>query len=44
MLMRARFPQDTTATDFSCWHVFEEENPAIFGAMYQFWVQPRAAS
>ena len=41
---RERFPQDNAATDLSCWHVFEQDNPATFGAMYQFWAQPRATS
>lgn len=37
----ARFPEDRARTDLARWHRFEEANPWTFGAMYQFWVQPR---
>ena len=30
-------------TDLDCWHEFEVERPNAFRAMYQFWVQKRAA-
>jgi hypothetical protein len=36
---RKRFPEDPTATDLDLWDRFEAEHPAIFGRMYQFWVQ-----
>lgn len=38
---RTRFPHDATATNLDLWHVFESENPSVFAAMYQFWVQLR---
>jgi SAM-dependent methyltransferase/tetratricopeptide (TPR) repeat protein len=38
---RQRFPQDVSLTDLECWNLFEQENPAVFGAMYVFWVQQR---
>lgn len=38
---RRRFPDDPAATDLSHWHYFEEDNPATFLEMYQFWVQKR---
>jgi ubiquinone/menaquinone biosynthesis C-methylase UbiE len=38
---RARFPQDEAATDLDNWAAFEQENPRIFAAMIQFWVQKR---
>lgn len=34
-----RFPEDTTATNLDCWHIFEQENPYVFISMYQFWTQ-----
>jgi len=36
---RARFPDDPAATDLANWAAFEAEHPAVFAAMYQFWVQ-----
>ncbi|MEI6560182.1 MAG: tetratricopeptide repeat protein [Rhodospirillaceae bacterium] len=36
---RQRFPEDAAATDLSLWNRFEQENPASFAGMYQFWVQ-----
>ena len=36
---RQRFPDDPSATDLDRWDRFEAEHPAIFGRMYQFWVQ-----
>ena len=36
---RRRFPQDVAATDLACWAIYEQENPSVFAAMYQFWVQ-----
>jgi len=38
---RARFQDDPTATNLSNWDTFENENPATFVGMYQFWVQKR---
>jgi hypothetical protein len=38
-----RFPADRAMTDLDCWHRFEDERPDAFRAMYQFWVQKRAA-
>jgi hypothetical protein len=38
-----RILADRTMTDLDCWHRFEEERPDAFRAMYQFWVQKRAA-
>lgn len=40
----ARFPDDQARTDLGRWHIFEQENPATFGGMYQFWVQQRPAN
>ena len=37
-----RFPDDRTMTDLGNWEVVETENPAVFGAIYQFWVQKPA--
>jgi SAM-dependent methyltransferase len=36
---RARFPDDPAAADLANWAAFEAEHPAVFAAMYQFWVQ-----
>jgi SAM-dependent methyltransferase len=36
---RQRFPEDPAATDLDRWDTFEAEHPAMFGRMYQFWVQ-----
>ncbi len=36
---RQRFPEDPAATDLDRWDAFEAEHPAMFGRMYQFWVQ-----
>lgn len=36
---RRRFPDDPAARNLAQWQVFENENPYIFRAMYQFWVQ-----
>jgi 2-polyprenyl-3-methyl-5-hydroxy-6-metoxy-1,4-benzoquinol methylase len=36
---RARFPDDPAAIDLANWAAFEAEHPAVFAAMYQFWVQ-----
>jgi hypothetical protein len=38
---RARFPNDAAMTNLGNWHLFEQENPATFGGMYQFWIQKR---
>jgi tetratricopeptide (TPR) repeat protein/SAM-dependent methyltransferase len=38
-----RFPHDKPMTDLKSWHVFEQENPDLFRAMYYFWVQRRTA-
>ena len=34
-----RFPDDRAATNLVNWAVFENENPATFAQMYQFWIQ-----
>lgn len=34
-----KFPQDKTATDLANWAAFENEHPATFAQMYQFWIQ-----
>jgi Tfp pilus assembly protein PilF/SAM-dependent methyltransferase len=34
-----RFPADETFANLDNWHTFEQENPATFNGMYQFWVQ-----
>jgi tetratricopeptide (TPR) repeat protein/SAM-dependent methyltransferase len=39
----ARFPERSALHDLDCWHSFETEAPATFGAMYQFWVRNPAA-
>jgi tetratricopeptide (TPR) repeat protein/SAM-dependent methyltransferase len=39
---QARFPQDEALADLARWHVFEEENPNAFAAMYQFWIRKSA--
>jgi len=36
---RQRFPDDPNATNLDNWHSFEQENPATFVSMYQFWVR-----
>lgn len=36
---RARFPDDSAATDLTNWQAFEAENPDTFSGMYQFFVQ-----
>jgi SAM-dependent methyltransferase/Tfp pilus assembly protein PilF len=36
---RQRFPEDPAATDLDRWDTLEAEHPAMFGRMYQFWVQ-----
>ncbi|WP_320676955.1 tetratricopeptide repeat protein [Prochlorococcus sp. MIT 1300] len=33
------FPEDTTQTNLNNWYRYEEENPDIFRAMYQFWAK-----
>lgn len=34
-----RFPNDPAGINLGQWHVFENEHPATFTRMYQFWVQ-----
>jgi tetratricopeptide (TPR) repeat protein/SAM-dependent methyltransferase len=41
---RQKFPQDTSLTDLTLWHIFETENPKTFAGMYQFWVQKKPES
>ena len=36
-----RFPDDPERLDLANWSTFEEERPATFAAMYQFWVRRR---
>lgn len=38
---RVRFPDDPAMTHLGNWDVFERENPATFGTMYQFWAASR---
>ncbi|CAO3439646.1 tetratricopeptide repeat protein [Azospirillum doebereinerae] len=38
---RRRFPEDPDMGDLSLWDRFEDENPQIFGGLYQFWVRRR---
>jgi SAM-dependent methyltransferase len=40
---RARFPDDTSATNLDHWDDFEREFPDTFVGMYKFWVQRAAA-
>jgi hypothetical protein len=40
---RARFPDDTSATNLDHWDDFEREFPDTFVGMYRFWVQRAAA-
>lgn len=40
---RGRFPEDPAMADLDNWHTFETENPRLFIAMYQFWVQKAEA-
>jgi SAM-dependent methyltransferase len=39
-----RFPDDKTMIDLGNWEVVENENAAVFGAIYQFWVQKPAVA
>jgi SAM-dependent methyltransferase len=36
---QSRFPEDRAMTNLDNWQVFEQENPATFASMYQFWLQ-----
>jgi tetratricopeptide (TPR) repeat protein/SAM-dependent methyltransferase len=36
------FPEPEAVTALDRWHLFEQENPASFAGMYQFWVQKPA--
>ena len=36
------FPDAEAVTSLDCWHQFEQENPASFAGMYQFWLQKKA--
>jgi tetratricopeptide (TPR) repeat protein/SAM-dependent methyltransferase len=36
---RTRFAPDSALLDLDLWHLFEIENPLLFGSMYEFWVQ-----
>ncbi|MBP2233308.1 tetratricopeptide (TPR) repeat protein/SAM-dependent methyltransferase [Azospirillum agricola] len=40
-LYRRRFPDDPAMTSFAAWGQLEEEFPALFGQLYQFWVTGR---
>ena len=35
----SRYPQNQSRTNLDLWNEFENENPELFRAMYQFWVQ-----
>ena len=37
-----RFPADTAMTDLENWHLFEQDNPRTFEAMYRLWVHKPA--
>lgn len=39
MHYRARFPADVACDSLTNWERFEEENPATFSGMYQFWAR-----
>jgi tetratricopeptide (TPR) repeat protein/2-polyprenyl-3-methyl-5-hydroxy-6-metoxy-1,4-benzoquinol methylase len=39
---KKRFSNDTSATNLDQWHIYEEENPDTFIAMYQFYVQKKS--
>lgn len=41
---KKRFPNDPSATNLDQWHIYEEENPNTFAAMYQFWIQKNISS
>ena len=36
------FPEAEAVTSLDRWQQFEQENPASFVGMYQFWVQKKA--
>ena len=36
------FPDAEAVTSLDRWHQFEQENPASFAGMYQFWLQKKA--
>jgi SAM-dependent methyltransferase/Flp pilus assembly protein TadD len=36
-LFRRRHPEPQALASLSLWHLFEQENPRTFSAMYQFW-------
>ena len=38
---KLRFPDDLSATNLNNWHIYEQENPHTFTAMYQFLVQKK---
>lgn len=38
-----RFPDDPSMTNLDNWNRLEIEYPAMFGSMYQFWIQQRSA-
>jgi SAM-dependent methyltransferase len=38
---QARFPDDRSMTNLDHWHMFEQDHPATFAGMYQFWIQKR---
>ncbi len=38
-LYQSQFPGDPAMTDLAAWDAFEQDHPATFAGMYQFWVQ-----
>lgn len=40
-LYRRRFPDDPSMTSLAHWNQLEDENPTIFGGMYQLWTRAR---
>jgi tetratricopeptide (TPR) repeat protein/2-polyprenyl-3-methyl-5-hydroxy-6-metoxy-1,4-benzoquinol methylase len=38
----SRFPEPSARKDLAAWQTFEQDNPATFAGMYQFWIQKHA--
>ena len=41
---KLRFPDDPSTSNLKCWHIYEQENPHTFTAMYQFLVQKKPSA